>query len=304
MQFGIVLSGHTDVLAEAQQAESLGLSFVAAGEHVFFSGPTSNAFVTLAAAAAATTTIRLVSTVTLLPLYPIALAAKQATTLDQVSGGRFELGVGVGGESASEFAACGVPVTERGARTDEGLRLLMALFTGEKVTFDGQFSRVAGLTLQPPPVQRPHPPIWIGGRSARAMRRAASYGDVWLPYMYTPDMLAESVGLVRSMTTQIGRADAVTTALFLWLAVDQDATAAHRSAKAKLGAVYRQNTERLLTKYVATGDPATVAARLREFADAGAERVICALACADNDRAAMIRLLAEEVIPRTAAGQH
>ncbi|MGH3756723.1 LLM class flavin-dependent oxidoreductase [Actinophytocola sp.] len=296
MELGIVLSGHTDVVAEARLAESLGLSHVAAGEHVFFTGPTSNAFVTLAAAAAATTSVRLVSTVTLLPLYPVPLAAKLAATVDRISGGRFNLGIGVGGESAAEFAACGVPVAERGARTNEALLLLEKLFTGEPITFHGRYTEVSGLALQPTPVQRPRPPVWIGGRSEAAMRRAAEHGDVWMPYMYTPDMLATSLHRIRDMTTTAGRPP-VTGAVFTWLAVDHDATHARHVAEAKLAAVYRQNTDRLLDRYVPTGDPSQVAARLREYATAGADHVICALACPDNARPAMIELLAKEVWP-------
>ena len=293
MHLGIVLSGHTDVVAEARLAESLGLPYVAAGEHVFFNGPTSNAFVTLAAAAAATTTVRLVSTVTLLPLYPVPLAAKLAATLDRISGGRFELGIGVGGESAAEFAACGVPAGERGARTDEGLPLLKELFTGEPVTFHGSYTELTGVALQPAPVQLPHPPIWIGGRRTAAMRRAAQHGDVWLPYMYTPDMLAGSLDRIHAMTAP-GR-PAVTGAVFVWLAVDRDPARARRLAEDKLAAVYRQDTGRLLDKYVPTGTPANVAARLRDYAKAGADRIICALACTDEARPAMIELLASEV---------
>ncbi|HEV7649752.1 MAG TPA: LLM class flavin-dependent oxidoreductase [Actinophytocola sp.] len=295
MQLGIVLSGHTDVVTEAQLAESLGLSFVAAGEHVFFNGPTSNAFVTLAAAAAATTTVRLVSTVTLLPLYPVPLAAKLAATLDRISCGRFDLGIGVGGESAAEFAACGIPVGERGARTDEGLPLLKELFTGEPVTFHGRYTEVTGLALRPAPVQRPHPPVWIGGRSEAAMRRAARHGDVWLPYMYTPDMLASSLDRIHAMTDP-GR-PAVTGAVFVWLAVDHDPARARELAEAKLAAVYRQDTGRLLNKYVPTGTPEDVAARLHDYAKAGADRIICALACTDEARPSMIELLSSEVRP-------
>ena len=84
--------------AEARAAEEAGYDGVATGEHLFFHGPVTNAFVSLAAAAGATTRIRLLSSLTVLPLYPAALAAKLAATLDQVSGGRFDMGVGVGGE--------------------------------------------------------------------------------------------------------------------------------------------------------------------------------------------------------------
>jgi alkanesulfonate monooxygenase SsuD/methylene tetrahydromethanopterin reductase-like flavin-dependent oxidoreductase (luciferase family) len=201
----------------------------------------------------------------------------------------------VGGEAAAEFAACGVPVTERGARTDEGLRLIRQLFTGEPVTFHGRFAEVTDLTLRPAPVQRPHPPVWIGGRREAAMRRAARFGDVWLPYMYTPEMLADSLERIRAMTAP-DRA-AVTGAVFVWLAVDHDATRARELAEAKLAATYRQNTERLLARYVPTGDPTSVATRLRAYAAAGADHIVCALACPDDARTAMIELLAGEVRP-------
>ena len=88
-----------DITGEARHAERLGFDLAAAGEHVFFHGPVGNAFVTLAAAAAVTERIRLLSAVTLLPVYPMVLAAKMAATLDLVSHGRFELGVGVGGST-------------------------------------------------------------------------------------------------------------------------------------------------------------------------------------------------------------
>ena len=102
-----------DIAEEARHAERLGFDLVAAGEHVFFHGPVSNAFVTLAAAAAVTERIRLLSALTILPMYPMVMAAKMAATLDRVSHGRFDLGVGVGGDYPPEFAASGVPVEAR-----------------------------------------------------------------------------------------------------------------------------------------------------------------------------------------------
>jgi alkanesulfonate monooxygenase SsuD/methylene tetrahydromethanopterin reductase-like flavin-dependent oxidoreductase (luciferase family) len=101
------------VAAEARAAEDRGYDGVAAGEHLFFHGPHPNGFVALAAAAGATSRIRLLTSITVLPLYPAALTANLATTLDQVSGGRFDMGLGV--EYPPEFVAAGVDVTERGA---------------------------------------------------------------------------------------------------------------------------------------------------------------------------------------------
>src|SRR3954469_1947042 len=153
-------SDQTAVAAEARAAEGAGYDGVATGEHLFFHGPVANGFVALAAAAGATSRTRLLSSLTVLPLYPAALAAKLATTLDRVSSGRFDLGVGVGGEHPPEFVAAGAEGTERGARTDEAPARVPALWAGGPVDFAGRFPRVPGLALDPGPVQPGGPPIW------------------------------------------------------------------------------------------------------------------------------------------------
>ncbi|HEY7007978.1 MAG TPA: LLM class flavin-dependent oxidoreductase, partial [Jatrophihabitantaceae bacterium] len=167
MKVALMLPGHVaagDVAAAARRAERDGFDAVACGEHIFFHGPVPNAFVSLAAAAGATQRIRLLSALTVLPVYPVALAAKLAATLDRVSGGRLDLGVGIGGEYPPEFDAVGVPVRERGRRTDEALELLGLLFRGEPVDYAGRYTTLRGQRLAPTPVQRPGPPVWIGGR--------------------------------------------------------------------------------------------------------------------------------------------
>ena len=123
VQFGIGLRHLTTIAKDAKNAEALGYEFLSTGEHVFFYGPVNNGLISLAAAAAVTTHIKLMSAITLVPLYPAALLAKQVTALDVISNGRFNLGVGVGGEFVKEFEACGVPVNERGARTNEALEV-------------------------------------------------------------------------------------------------------------------------------------------------------------------------------------
>lgn len=124
--------------ADASAAEDAGFDGVC--KHLFFHGATPNAFVALAAAAGATNRVRLLSSLTLLPLYPSALAVKLAATLDQVSNGRFDFGIGVGGELPDEFTAAGVGVRERGRRTDEALDVITCLFSGEPMDFDGPYT--------------------------------------------------------------------------------------------------------------------------------------------------------------------
>ncbi|WP_433782326.1 LLM class flavin-dependent oxidoreductase [Actinomycetospora sp. CA-101289] len=295
MRLGLVLpptADPADVPATARRAEEQGFDLVASGEHVLFGSPTPNAFVALAAAAAVTTRVRLLSAVTLLPLYPAPLAAKMAATLDRVSGGRFELGVGVGGENPVEFAACGVPVRERGRRTDAALDVLVRLFAGEAIDVDG-----TPATLDPLPVQRPRPPIWVGGRSEASTRRAGRAGDVWMPYLGSPDRVARGLRTAREEAERHGRDPAdVEGAYFAWTAVDPDPTRARRTALASLASTYGQDMERIVDACVPHGTPEQVAARLAEYRDAGATSVVIAPATDDAERD--VDLLAREVLPR------
>lgn len=283
----------------AREAESLGFDFLACGEHVFFHGPTPNAFVALAAAAGATERIRLLSALTVLPVYPAALAAKLIVTLDGVSGGRFELGVGVGGEFPAEFEAVGVPVAERGRRTDEALAVLGELFTGEPVHFDGRYTTLAGQRLQPVPVQRPRPPIWIGGRREASMVRAGRYADGWLPYLITPERLASGLVTARDAAQRHGRAGAdVRGGVYCWLAVDADGAWARRTVAATVSAIYQQDLRPKAGQLLVGGTPGEVASRLREYGSAGAESIVFAPACGDADLPRVIRTFAEEVLPQ------
>ncbi|MEZ5560541.1 MAG: LLM class flavin-dependent oxidoreductase [Pseudomonadales bacterium] len=305
VEFGIGLRRLDSVAANAAEAEALGYDFVSTGEHVFFYGPIGNGLISLAAAAGATRHIKLMSTITLVPLYPPALLAKQVTSLDIVSGGRFHLGVGVGGEYAKEFEACGIPVNQRGARTDEALEILERLWREDDVSFQGRFTRLPGVTLNPKPVHKPHPPIWISGRSDAAMRRCARYGTGWLPYMYTPEKLAESILSIARLAADIDRADPVAPGLFIFFAVHEDRDEAIRMASERLSIQYNQDFSKLVHRYALAGNPGDCVARLREYVDAGARTIILNSACPADYVAANEALLAREVLPqlRSSAGQ-
>jgi alkanesulfonate monooxygenase SsuD/methylene tetrahydromethanopterin reductase-like flavin-dependent oxidoreductase (luciferase family) len=291
VQIGITLHRSTSpVVAQARNAERWGFDFVASGEHLFFHGPTPNAFVTLAAAAGATERVRLLSALTQLPLYPAALAAKLAATLDVVSQGRFEFGVGVGGEFPLEFEAAGVPVRERGPRTDAALELVGRLLAG------GRDER--GLVLDPPPVQRPRPPIVVGGRREAAQRRAGRYADAWMPYLVRPDQLAAGLVRAREVAAAHGRPP-VSGAVFLWTAVDTDSRRARSTAIEVVSTTYRQDFRPLADAYLVSGTPDQVVGRIREYAAAGAEQILISPACPPQLDAelAMTRLLTAEVLP-------
>ena len=279
IELGIGLPGLNRIAEAAQRAEALGYDFLSTGEHVFFYGPIGNGLISLATAAGATSTIKLMSTITLVPLYPAALLAKLVTSLDRVSNGRFHLGVGVGGEFAKEFEACGVPVNERGARTNEALEVLKRLWAEDDVVFDGRFTTLSGVTLAPKPVQQPNPPIWISGRSDAAMRRCARFGDGWLPYMYTPEKLAQSLDIIGNMSQEYERTEAVKPGLFIFFAVHEDRDKAIGMAAERLSKQYNQDFSQLVHKYAIAGNPYDCVARLREYIDAGAQTIILNSAC-------------------------
>src|SRR3954467_6387052 len=164
------------------------------GQHIY------EPLIVLAYLAAVTHRVLLGTSVYLLALRHPLLAAKQAVSIDRLSEGRLVLGVGVGWLE-SEFAAMGVPYRERGRRTDEGIAMLKTLCAEDSADF------------LPQPVQRPHPPLWIGGRSDAAVRRAARAGDAWHPSHLTVDELRRQIPRLREECQRAGRsADEVTVA--------------------------------------------------------------------------------------------
>ena len=230
-------------------------------------------------------------------MYPPALLAKQAAALDVASGGRFTLGVGVGGEFEPEFNAIGVPVSERGARTNEALEVIKRLWTESEVSYDGRFTKLDGVTLAPKPTQDPHPPIWISGRKEAAMQRAARFGDGWLPYMYTPERLAESVETIAEMRAHTDRTDAVEPGLFIFFAVHPDRDTGLEMANERLSKQYAQDFSNLVGKYALAGSPDDCVKRLEEYVAAGAKTVILAPACPQDYTDENYRLIATEILP-------
>jgi probable F420-dependent oxidoreductase len=303
MEIGLSLHRLDNVAEVARQFEELGYDYLTCGEHVSFHVPTSNSFISLAVAAGATTRIRLMNSIALVPLYPAALLAKLGAALDVASAGRYSLGVGVGGEIPREFEACGVPRNERGARTNEALEVVRRLWTEPTVTFEGRFNTLHDVSIEPHPTSAPHPPIWVSGRQEAAMRRTARYGDGWLPYMFTPEQLADSVEKIGRMRAEADRADQpVRAGLFIFTCVHADRAKAQEMAIARLSKQYAQDFSSLVGKYALAGTPEDVVARLGEYVAAGARTVILSSACATGYIDENHRLLAEEVLPALRAG--
>ena len=166
---------------------------------------------TLAYLAGVTERIKLVTSVMIIPYRNPILTAKMLATLDMLSKGRLILGAGVGWMEEEFELLDTPPFAERGAVTDEYLRAFIELWTKDDPTFDGKYVSFSGITFLPKPVQKPYPPIWIGGQSKAAIRRAARIGDAWHPVgaipaaPLEPEELAESLVLLHRYAEQAGR---------------------------------------------------------------------------------------------------
>ncbi|MGH1561591.1 LLM class flavin-dependent oxidoreductase [Mumia sp. DW29H23] len=303
MAVGLVLNDAAAVADEAVRAEAAGFDLIAVGEHLFHHGPVPNPYVQLAAAAAVTSRVRLLSSVGLLPLYPPPLVAKLAATLDVVSHGRLDLGLGAGGEYPAEFEAVGIDPATRFRRLDEGLDVLRLLFSGDRVTFAGEFTTLDHVALDPGPAQPGGPPIWLGGRGAGALRRAGRSARVWMPYMVTPERLAQGLGEARGAAALAGRdPSSLTGALFAFVCVDKDGDWARRTGVTTVSRTYQQDFAPLAERYLLLGTPDTVRSRMAEFANAGARTIVLAIAAHDaHDRARVMDTLASDLLPEVAA---
>ncbi|MPZ43242.1 MAG: LLM class flavin-dependent oxidoreductase [Betaproteobacteria bacterium] len=194
----------------AQRAEAFGYDRLVAGEHVQDGNPPIPRILSLpvlAAAAAATRQVRVMSGIVIAPLYHPVMLAKLVATVDRIANGRLDFGIGISGQRSTriEYDILNVPVETRGRRTNEMLPLLRRLWTEQHVTHKGEFYQFEDATLLPQPVQKPCPPIWIAGRSDAAMKRAATLGDGWYPYLFTVRRLKESNETIRTEAQAAGR---------------------------------------------------------------------------------------------------
>jgi probable F420-dependent oxidoreductase len=162
---------------------------------------TLDPFVALTAVAAATTRLVLGTGIALLPQRDVIHTAKQVASLDLVSDGRFAFGVGVGW-NREEMRNHGTDPSTRGALIDEQLAALKQIWTTEQAEYHGDHVDFDPIYLWPKPVQQPHPPIYLGGESAAALRRLAAHGDAWLPRAHTPP---EEIERVRKWLAEQGR---------------------------------------------------------------------------------------------------
>ena len=282
-------------------AERFGYDAITLGDHLSFATPILDPLIQLGAAAALTDKVTMVSAVYLLPLRHPGPVAKQVATLDHIAGGRLIFGGGVGGEFASDYEAAGVPIGERGARLSEGIEVLRKLWSGEKVSHDGRFYPFRDVQMLPAPVQPGGPPIWCGGRSDAALRRAAQQGDGWISYVVTPAMFRAGLEKIDGFARQSGRKLArfgSAHALFARLGPTRE-EALDEAAK-HLSVRYAMDFRKAADRYCALGRPADVAETVRAFHAAGARSLMLDMIGTPEERQGQLQQFAEEVMPLVA----
>ncbi|HTV46688.1 MAG TPA: TIGR03619 family F420-dependent LLM class oxidoreductase [Stellaceae bacterium] len=249
------------IVATAVKAEALGFDAIFVNDHIIVDGSARSApwtntydpFVAMSFVAARTTRIGVGVSVLIVPYRNPIATAKALATLDRMSGGRLIAGVGAGWNEA-EFAALGVPFRERGARTTEALRLWQACWAPDPVSFTGRFCTFADMRVSPKPLQQPQPPIWVGGLSDAALRRAARFAEVWQPTPLPVAALVERQAALRRACDDVGRHRPIATRMSFRV----EAGAMTAAARASGGVPSNGPTT-----------PAEVAAELLRYRDAG-----------------------------------
>jgi probable F420-dependent oxidoreductase len=257
------------------RAEELGFESAWTQEQVLGDVPNLGPLETMAYAAAGTERIRLGCSVLVSTLHSPLHLAKSLSTLDQLSGGRIEVGVGSGGRFRA-FSAFGVDPATFVSRFTEGLALMKACWTEPRIDFDGRFWQVSNAAMEPKPVQKPRPPIWLGGGHPDALRRAVRLGDGFFGAgSSTTAQFAEHVTGVWAALDEAGRdRGSFPIAKRVYLAVDDDADRARRSIAAALDRLYGYFGLRDIAAVAVAGAPADCIEGLQAVADAGADLIL------------------------------
>ena len=276
------------------RAEELGFDSAWAQEQLLGSWNQFAPIEAMTYAAACTQRLRLGCVVFVSTLYSPVHLAKSLSTLDQLSRGRIEIGVGTGGK-ARPFAAFGVDPGRYVARFTEGIALMKALWTQPRTTFDGEFWQLKDAAMEPKPFQKPYPPLWFGAAGEPALRRAVRLGDGFFGAGSSPTArFAEQVAVVRAALAEAGRpAETFPIAKRVYVAIDDDAGRARARMNAALEQLYGHRVEAIEAAAVA-GTAVDCVRELHQVAEAGAELILCT---ALFDQAEQMERLAAAVIP-------
>ena len=302
MEFGVTIPNNwgiddpQEVIRFGPLAEQLGYDSVWVMDHLFNNGyirerlddkPYYHPMATLSHISALTSRVLLGTSVLVLPYHNPVELAKYAATLDQMSGGRVTLGVGVGAMTP-EFEALGIPLQQRGSLTNESIDVMRELWSNEDPRYNSLRWQFSDLKFAPKPQQTiggvPHIPLWVGGSSPGALRRAARRGDGWHPSGVTAEEFAIGCRTVRQTAEAAGRNPDTLT----------------MSVRVEVEAHGRPSSRRASDRARLPGDdPAALAAGIAAYQSAGAQHLVLALNTGDVSRIReLIQGIAEDVIPQ------
>lgn len=280
------------------RAESLGYHSAWVQEQILGSTATLEPVGLLTYAAALTRRLRLGSAVLITPLRSPVQLAKSLSTLDQLSGGRLIVGVGLGGNTRV-YPAFGLSAEHRVSRFTEGIELMKRLWTEEHTTFDGKFWKLQNASMEPKPVQKPHPPLWFGARHDAALKRAVELGDGWIGA--GSSSTAQFRDELRRLSGYLAEAkrDPSTFSLAkrVYIAVDQNKARAEKRLGEWFERYYR-NAE-LATRVAVYGDQQECTGKLAEIASAGAGLLLLNPVFDEMDH---LELLAKAIVPALRTG--
>jgi len=256
-----------------ERAEALGFHSAWVVEQIIGAIPSLEPVELLTYAAAVTTRIRLGSAVLLTSLRDPVHTAKSLTTLDHLSGGRLMIGVGLGGQPAV-YPAYGLKAERRAERFAEGLEVMKRLWTEPRVTFEGQFFKLANLPQEPKPVPKPHPPLWFGAHHPNALRRTAQMGDGFMGAgSLSTAKFADEVKLLRGMLSEAKRDPATfPIAKRVYIAVDRDKARAGKRLTEWFGGFYGR--PQMAEEVSVWGPPEECIAGLQQVIAAGAGMIM------------------------------
>ena len=255
------------------RAEKLGFGSAWVVEQILGSIPSLEPVELLTYAAAVTERIRLGSAVLLSALRSPVHLAKSLATLDHLSNGRLSVGFGLGGNPAI-YPAYGMSADRRAARFAEGIRLMKRLWTEPRVTFEGDFWRLQNASMEPKPLQKPHPPIWFGGHHPNALRRATELGDGFMGAgSLSTAGFADEVRLLRELLREAGRDPGTfPVGKRVYIAVDRDRARAAKRLAEWFGAFYGK--PQMAEEVSVWGSPEECVDRLGEVVAAGARLIM------------------------------
>ena len=299
--FGAQLKPHppAEQWDTVRAVERAGYDSVWTGDHVSFHNSLYESLTLLASYAAITSRIKLGTGVYLLALRAPAIAAKITATLDVLSGGRLIFGVGVGGENPKEFEVTGSPHKERGARVTEAIDVVRRLWQDTPASFDGRFTKFTDVSIDPKPVQKPGPPIWIGGRSDAALARAGRQGDGWISYVVQASRFKESLDKIRGAAAAAGRSlEGFVPAHLAFITMGKDYETARATWVRLLSKQYAQDFAPLAGKYGIIGTPAQCAEQLQPFVEAGCRYFVMNSVVDVAEEQSHLETIAAEIVPR------